>query len=101
MGVLSSIKSMIKDTFECLRRNQMDFHGQKLAFLIKNIIFTISTIVSIVVGYYKQDLALSAYIILAGSALTVLLIMPTWPMYNKNNIQWERAGNSLHDKKKR
>ncbi|GAB68378.1 microsomal signal peptidase 12 kDa subunit [Plasmodium cynomolgi strain B] len=101
MGLISAIKNSIERTYVCVRRNHMDFHGQKLAFLIKNIVFTISTIVSIAVGYYKQDLALSAYIILAGTALSALLIMPTWPMYNKHNIQWQSADESMEDKKKR
>ncbi|ANQ06567.1 Microsomal signal peptidase 12 kDa subunit [Plasmodium coatneyi] len=101
MGLISDIKNSIVHTYVCLRRNRMDFHGQKLAFLIKNIVFTISTVVSIAVGYYKEDLALSAYIILAGTVLSALLIMPTWPIYNKNNIQWESADESTEDRKRR
>ncbi|EUD66468.1 hypothetical protein C922_03102 [Plasmodium inui San Antonio 1] len=101
MGLISAIKNSVERTYVCLRRNHMDFHGQKLAFLIKNIVFTISTVVSIAVGYYKQDLALSAYIILAGTALAALLIMPTWPIYNKNNIQWESADESTEDRKRK
>ncbi|EAA18135.1 signal peptidase 12kDa subunit [Plasmodium yoelii yoelii] len=76
-----------------------DFHGQKLAFLIKNIIFTISTIVSIVIGYHKQDLALSTYIILAGTALSIILIIPTWPIYNRHPIRWEESSMTKNKKK--
>ncbi|EDL46910.1 microsomal signal peptidase 12 kDa subunit [Plasmodium vivax India VII] len=73
MGLISAIKNSIERTYVCVRRNHMDFHGQKLAFLIKNVVFTISTVVSIAVGYYKQNLALSAYIILGGTALSALV----------------------------
>ncbi|KJP89015.1 hypothetical protein AK88_01307 [Plasmodium fragile] len=101
MAIIGKIISSLKHTYVCVRRNHMDFHGQKLAFLIKNIVFTLSTVVSIAVGYYKQDLALSAYIILAGTVLSALLIMPTWPIYNKNNIQWESVDESTDDRKRR
>ncbi|CAG9475666.1 microsomal signal peptidase 12 kDa subunit, putative [Plasmodium vivax] len=101
MGLISAIKNSIERTYVCVRRNHMDFHGQKLAFLIKNVVFTISTVVSIAVGYYKQNLALSAYIILGGTALSALLIMPTWPIYNKHNIQWESSEDPMEDRKRR
>ncbi|SBT72118.1 microsomal signal peptidase 12 kDa subunit, putative [Plasmodium malariae] len=101
MGLFNSVKNIIKNTYVCLTRNQMDFVGQKLAFLIKNVIFTISTVLSIIVGYYKQSLALSAYIILAGTAISAVLIIPTWPIYNKNNIQWSRDEDSINSKKRK
>ncbi|SBT45000.1 microsomal signal peptidase 12 kDa subunit [Plasmodium ovale wallikeri] len=99
MGLFSSIRDAMFNTYTCLKKNQMDFHGQKLAYLIKNVIFTISTIISIVVGYHMQDLSLSAYIILAGTALSAILVLPTWPIYNKHNIQWESSEESLKSKK--
>ncbi|CXI50720.1 microsomal signal peptidase protein, putative [Plasmodium berghei] len=77
----------------------MDFQGQKLAFLIKNIIFTISTIVSIAIGYYKQNLALSTYIILVGTALSIILIIPTWPIYNRHPIRWGEPSLTKNKKK--
>ncbi|CAD2093250.1 signal peptidase complex subunit SPC1, putative [Plasmodium vinckei lentum] len=95
MGLLTCIVN----TFVCLARNQMDFRGQKLAFLIKNIIFTISTIASIGISYHKQDLALGTYIILAGSALSTLLVVPTWPIYNRHPIKWEESPTTKHKKK--
>ncbi|CRH03816.1 microsomal signal peptidase protein, putative [Plasmodium relictum] len=99
MNVFKDIKSIIQNTYYCLKRNQMDFIGQKLAFLIKNIIFSVSTILAISVGYYYQNLALSAYIILAGTLIAIILILPTWPMYNRNNIEWTKDEDSLERKK--
>ncbi|CRG95839.1 microsomal signal peptidase protein, putative [Plasmodium gallinaceum] len=101
MSTFKDIKSIIQNTYFCLKRNQMDFVGQKLAFLIKNIIFTISTILAIVIGYYYQNLALSAYIILAGTLMATILVLPTWPMYNRNNIEWSKDEDSLKEKKRK
>ncbi|SOV25059.1 microsomal signal peptidase protein, putative [Plasmodium sp. DRC-Itaito] len=99
MNVIKYIISIIKHTCVCLKSNQMDYCGQNLAYTIRNIIFGISTIISIIVGYYNQSLELSTYIILAGTALASILILPTWPMYNRNNIEWEKSNNSTNDKK--
>ena len=35
-----------------------------------------------------QDIKLSLYIGLAGTALTFLVIVPPWPFYNKNPEGW-------------
>ncbi|SPJ12714.1 microsomal signal peptidase protein, putative [Plasmodium sp. DRC-Itaito] len=101
MDIMNYFISIIKHTFVCLKSNQMDYCGQNLAYTIRNIVFGISTIISIIVGYYNQSLALSTYIILAGTALASILIIPTWPMYNRNNIQWEKGNSSSNDKKRK
>ncbi|VWU50933.1 microsomal signal peptidase protein, putative [Hepatocystis sp. ex Piliocolobus tephrosceles] len=101
MGHFNNMKNVIHNTIISLKRNKMDFYGQKLAFLIKNIIFTISTIISIAIGYYKQDIALSAYILLGATVLCSILVIPTWPVYYKNNIQWTKSEDSLKKKKEK
>jgi signal peptidase complex subunit 1 len=36
----------------------------------------------------KQDILLTVYIGLAGTALTFLAVVPPWPFYNKNPEPW-------------
>lgn len=88
MDCFNKIVEVIQHTFVCLKRNEMDFKGQKLAFLIKNIILSISTVIAIIYGYYFESLASSCYIILIGAAITSLLVIPTWPIYNRHQIEW-------------
>jgi signal peptidase complex subunit 1 len=35
-----------------------------------------------------QDIRLTLYIGLAGTALTFLVVVPPWPFYNKNPEDW-------------
>lgn len=35
-----------------------------------------------------QDIKLTLYIGLAGTAITFLAVVPPWPMYNKNPEPW-------------
>ncbi len=35
-----------------------------------------------------QDIKLTVYIGLAGTALTFLVVVPSWPLYNKDPEPW-------------
>jgi signal peptidase complex subunit 1 len=41
-----------------------------------------------------QDIRLTLYIGLAGTALTFLVVVPPWPFYNKNPEGWLPKHNS-------
>jgi len=45
-------------------------------------------IIAFFVGYFTQDIRLSLYVGLAGTALTFLVIVPPWPFFNKNPEGW-------------
>jgi signal peptidase complex subunit 1 len=45
-------------------------------------------ILAFLVGFMTQDILLSLYIGLAGTALTFLAVVPPWPFYNKNAEDW-------------
>jgi signal peptidase complex subunit 1 len=40
------------------------------------------------IGFMAQDITLSLYIGLAGSALAFLVVVPPWPFFNKNPESW-------------
>jgi signal peptidase complex subunit 1 len=40
------------------------------------------------IGFMAQDIKLTVYIGLAGTALTFLAIVPPWPFFNKNPEGW-------------
>lgn len=35
-----------------------------------------------------KDLTYTVWIGLGGTALTVLAVVPPWPMYNRNGLKW-------------
>lgn len=41
-----------------------------------------------------QDIRLSLYVGLVGTALTFLVVVPPWPFYNKNPEGWLPASNA-------
>ena len=45
-------------------------------------------IIAFLVGYITQDIKLTVYVGLAGTALTFLAVVPPWPFYNKNPEGW-------------
>lgn len=51
-------------------------------------------IVAFFIGYFTQDIRLSLYAGLAGTALTFLVVVPPWPFYNKNPEDWLPASNA-------
>ncbi|KAJ4302929.1 hypothetical protein N0V90_001820 [Kalmusia sp. IMI 367209] len=40
------------------------------------------------IGFMAQDIKLTLYIGLAGTALTFLAVVPPWPFFNKNPEPW-------------
>ncbi|KAF2727717.1 microsomal signal peptidase 12 kDa subunit [Polyplosphaeria fusca] len=67
---------------------QMDFEGQRLAEMMTTVMLGAAGIVAFFVGFMTQDIKLSLYIGLAGTALTFLAVVPPWPFYNKNPEGW-------------
>ncbi|KAF2181859.1 microsomal signal peptidase 12 kDa subunit [Zopfia rhizophila CBS 207.26] len=67
---------------------QIDFEGQRLAELITTVLLGASGIIAFLVGFMAQDIYLTLYISLGGTALTFLAVVPPWPVYKKNPIPW-------------
>ncbi|KAF4120285.1 hypothetical protein GMORB2_3086 [Geosmithia morbida] len=49
-------------------------------------------LLSLNIGYAKQDIVLAMYIGLAGTALTFLVVVPPWPFFKRNPVKWLPAG---------
>jgi signal peptidase complex subunit 1 len=52
-------------------------------------------LVAFLVGYVQQDVYMTAYIGLGGTALAFLLIVPPWPYFNRHPVNWLPPSNSL------
>ncbi|CAH8503834.1 unnamed protein product [Schistosoma haematobium] len=66
----------------------MDFVGQKNAERCMNLMIITFLVIAFPVGYYKQQLSDSVLILLFGCILTALAVLPPWPCYHKNPIDW-------------
>ncbi|KAI9802861.1 MAG: hypothetical protein M1833_001460 [Piccolia ochrophora] len=73
---------------------QIDFEGQRSAELLTTSLLAASGLVAYIVGLVKQDIYLSLYTGLAGTALTFLIVVPPWPFFNKHPVKWLPARNA-------
>ncbi|CAD0042492.1 unnamed protein product [Aureobasidium pullulans] len=46
------------------------------------------------VGFATQDITYTLYILLGGAALTFVVCVPPWPIYNKDPVKWLPAKKS-------
>ncbi|KAI9884746.1 MAG: hypothetical protein M1823_003456 [Watsoniomyces obsoletus] len=74
----------VRDAFE----GQIDFEGQRLADLLTTAILAIAGIVAFGVGALAQDIHLSLYTGLAGTALAFLVVVPPWPFFKQHPVRW-------------
>mmetsp|Transcript_16782 Transcript_16782/g.28776 ORF Transcript_16782/g.28776 Transcript_16782/m.28776 type:complete len:86 (-) Transcript_16782:482-739(-) len=66
----------------------MDFQGQKLAELLMVRLLVIAAAISWIVGFLCKDFKLMVQICGAALALTSLVVLPAWPFYSRNPLNW-------------
>ncbi|KAI9893580.1 MAG: hypothetical protein M1814_006376 [Vezdaea aestivalis] len=66
----------------------IDFEGQRLAELLTTGLLGATGLAAFVAGAVKQDVLISLYTGLAGTAITFLIITPPWPFFNQNLQRW-------------
>lgn len=71
--------------------NEMDFEGQSLAEKLYRILLVIFTIIAMIVSYMTQQLSHGVYILCGGLILTLLVCLPSWPMYNRQQLKWLKS----------
>lgn len=48
----------------------------------------LTQIIALIVGYIQKDIYLTLWIGLIGVILTMLVVVPPWPFYNRNPQAW-------------
>ncbi|KAL2013483.1 hypothetical protein VTN00DRAFT_1008 [Thermoascus crustaceus] len=81
---MDDLLAPLQDVFE----GQIDFHGQRIAEILYTTLLVLSGAVAFVVGYLYEDIFLTLWIGLAGTALTALVVIPPWPIFNKHPEKW-------------
>lgn len=71
-----------------------DYIGQYLASRIIHTTLTVTVILSLVCAYSYNDIFIMGYIYIIGSILTILMVVPSWPIFRRNPVS------SLSEKRK-
>ncbi|KAL1995318.1 hypothetical protein VTN49DRAFT_1505 [Thermomyces lanuginosus] len=66
----------------------IDFHGQRLANTLSTALLTVFGAIAFIVGYIQQDIHLTLWLGLAGTLITLLIVVPPYPFYNRNPEKW-------------
>ncbi|KAK3944691.1 putative signal peptidase complex subunit 1 [Diplogelasinospora grovesii] len=85
----------ILDQIRDVAEGQIDFEGQRLAELTVNLALSIVGAIAFFVGYFLQDIKLTVFVALGGTALTFLVVVPPWPFFNRNPVKWLPVGGGI------
>ncbi|KAL8908435.1 MAG: hypothetical protein Q9171_005454 [Xanthocarpia ochracea] len=80
-----------QDLFE----GQIDFEGQKLTELFSTFILAVTGLLAFILGFSQGNIWTTLWIGLGGTALTFLLVVPPYPIYNENPENWLRANSGI------
>lgn len=61
---------------------------------MSNQLLTVCQAIAFIVGYVLQDIYLTLLVGLGGTVLTFLVVVPPWPYFNKNPLDWLPAGSA-------
>ena len=67
----------------------IDYEGQRKAERIFQVILVVHGVLGFLAGYLTQQLSVTIYTIGVGFALSCLAVLPPWPMYRKNPLNWQ------------
>lgn len=66
----------------------IDFEGQKKVDRIISLFVPVSAVVSVTVGFITQSLFSLLVTFALAVLVTSVLVLPAWPQYKKNPVQW-------------
>ncbi|EPE07246.1 microsomal signal peptidase 12kda subunit [Ophiostoma piceae UAMH 11346] len=84
----------VLDQIRDIAEGQIDFEGQRLSEQLSLILMYSVSAVSVLAGYLLQDIRLCMLIVLGGTALTGLIVIPPWPFYKNNPVKWLPLGST-------
>ncbi|KAI9704686.1 MAG: hypothetical protein M1820_005434 [Bogoriella megaspora] len=65
-----------------------DFEGQRLVELLTTGILSAVGVIAFIVGFVLQDIRFSLWAGLGGTALAFIVVVPPWPFFKRNPLQW-------------
>ncbi|KHJ83220.1 hypothetical protein OESDEN_17083 [Oesophagostomum dentatum] len=97
---MDGIIQMLPEPLRCFSTH-LDFPGQKAAERTFQVIIVLSGIIGFLIGFSTQQLSHAIYTVLAGAALSALIVLPPWPfLFRKNPIVWQPVTSAEKETKK-
>ncbi|KAJ1659574.1 hypothetical protein IWQ61_001371 [Dispira simplex] len=78
-------------TITTILEGTIDFRGQVMAETITQVGIISSAILAFAVGYTLQSFEILLLVFGGGVVLTLLAVLPPWPMYNRHPVQWLKS----------
>ncbi|KAF0737285.1 hypothetical protein LEN26_010762 [Aphanomyces euteiches] len=69
----------------------VDYQGQKLADQLMNYIFALVCTPAWFYGWMQDDFTYPLYAWGIACVLVCLVVLPDWPFYNRNPVQWRSS----------
>ncbi|KAE8707285.1 putative signal peptidase complex subunit 1 [Hibiscus syriacus] len=66
----------------------MDWQGQKLVEQIMQIMLLVFAVIAFVAGYVLGSFRMMMIVYAGGVALTALITVPNWPLFNRHPLNW-------------
>lgn len=67
---------------------QMDFVGQRRAFIFQIIFIAVGTLIGFVYGFLKQRFLYTFQISFVFALTAAALVVPSWPLWNRHPVIW-------------
>ncbi|VDL84909.1 unnamed protein product [Nippostrongylus brasiliensis] len=95
---MDGIIQMLPEPLRCFSTH-IDFIGQKQAERTFQVIIVLAGIIGFAIGFATQQLSHAIYTVLAGAALSALIVLPPWPfLFRKNPVVWQPVETSAESK---
>ncbi|MCJ1375509.1 hypothetical protein MMC20_006746 [Loxospora ochrophaea] len=78
-------------TAQDLLEGQIDFEGQKSAELATTLILAGTGLIALVLGYFQENIHVTLWVGLLGTAFAFLIVVPPFPIYNEYPEKWLRT----------
>lgn len=72
--------------------SHMDYKGQQKAERFFQVVIVAHGIIGFIIGYLFQQFSYTVYTLAFGFALCCLIILPPWPYFRRNNLNWQKPG---------
>ncbi|ETN24249.1 hypothetical protein PPTG_00657 [Phytophthora nicotianae INRA-310] len=72
----------------CSKTVMVDYKGQARAETLLVVCFVVICTPAWIYGYFQQDFSYPFQAWVAATVLSALLVLPNWPIYNRNPIKW-------------
>ncbi|WPH00770.1 Hypothetical protein R9X50_00360000 [Acrodontium crateriforme] len=67
---------------------EIDFEGQRVAEYASTALLILVGVIAFFAGFFTDNIYNTLYTGLAGTALTFVITIPPWPVYNRHTPSW-------------